>query len=802
MNLCEAMPRRLFQCTWGVVVFWGVGNAIWAQQPPSIGYMFPPGGQAGETIDVVLGGYDWTPDMQLFVHDPRIQLESLAPPGPILVPEPPYWFGAKSRRPPFALPREMPARLTIPSDIAPGVIRWQAANANGATATGRFLVLAKAASEAALASDEPRSAPLLEVSNREGPQQLPSLPVVVSGQILKIEEVDRYRFTLDRTGPVTCAIASRSLGSSLNAVLEIRDEGGRMVADAADTAGSDVELTFVAEAGHQYEASVYDLDFRGDPSLVYWLSILAGPRVVAAVPAAARRGETREVELIGYGVASGEAKLESVIRQIEFPGDPDASSFAYQLDTSHGAAPPFTLLISDLPESVEPTDASADSRHLALPIALTGILDERFSEDRYRLVGREGDVWKIDLLAERIGSPLDVAVAVLDSDGTELARADDVPIATDAALEFTVPADGDYQISVTDVSGHSGRGDAVYRMTVQRAEAGFTLAVPELLNVPIGGKIQCKVDATRAAGFASEIAISVAGLPPGVTVPEDLTIPAGQTTLNIELAVAADAPATAAVVSVSGQANIDAQDVRRTAGPLLVATTIEPPFAIDAEGKDDVTKWPRGTTFPAPVLIERDADFDGEIVLEMTSQQGRHRQGIRGPELTVPEGVERILYPIFLPEWLETTRTSRMVVNGVARVADPQGTPRYSVSRQKTRMGFLPTGALLKLSAETTELQALPGQPFVVPVAISRSPQLTEPVLLELRRNDSTAEAFTATPLTLTADQDRAELAVTCLSTLPAGGEYPLTLRATAMQQGTLPVVSETRVVVQVADAR
>ncbi len=37
-------------------------------------------------------------------------------------------------------------------------------------------------------------------------------------------------------------------------------------------------------------------------------------------------------------------------------------------------------------------------------------------------------------------------------------------------------------------------------------------------------------------------------------------------------------------------------------------------FSIDAEGKDDVTKWPRGTTFPAPVLIERDEGFEGEHV--------------------------------------------------------------------------------------------------------------------------------------------------------------------------------------------
>jgi hypothetical protein len=110
-----------------------------------------------------------------------------------------------------------------------------------------------------------------------------------------------------------------------------------------------------------------------------------------------------------------------------------------------------------------------------------------------------------------------------------------------------------------------------------------------------------------------------------------------------------------------------------------------PPFSLDAEGKNDVTKWPRGTTFPAPVLIERNEGFTGDIVLEMAARQGRHRQGIRGPELSVQPGIDRILYPVFLPEWLETTRTSRMVVNGVSQVADPQGRVRYLSSKLKTR---------------------------------------------------------------------------------------------------------------------
>ena len=64
------------------------------------------------------------------------KIELLGPPSPVLVPEPPYWFGAKARGPAWPLPREFKARLTIPAGVPPGLVRWQVANANGASPPG------------------------------------------------------------------------------------------------------------------------------------------------------------------------------------------------------------------------------------------------------------------------------------------------------------------------------------------------------------------------------------------------------------------------------------------------------------------------------------------------------------------------------------------------------------------------------------------------------------------------------------------------------------------------------------------
>jgi len=61
-----------------------------------------------------------------------------------------------------------------------------------------------------------------------------------------------------------------------------------------------------------------------------------------------QRGETREVEFVGIGVQTGAAKLKRQ-RSVAFPAA--GASFDYRLDTPMGAAAPFTLLLSDLPEN-------------------------------------------------------------------------------------------------------------------------------------------------------------------------------------------------------------------------------------------------------------------------------------------------------------------------------------------------------------------------------------------------------------------------------------------------------------------
>jgi len=649
---------------------------------PEPGYIYPPGGRAGSTVDVHLGGFDWTPDLQFFVLDPRVKLEVTGAPGPILVPPPPYWFGAKSTITPLPLPREQAARLTLPPGLPPGPVRWVVAGASGAgTKTGIFWVGA---------DPEVAEAPAGKVV-----QKLPALPITVNGRLSRIEEVDRYRFEVAKGGPVTCEVYARRLGVNMNAALAIRDPRGQLVAEAVDTDGKDLAITFWANAGLEYMVSVNDFDFRGDRSFVYRLALTAGPQVVATIPAAGKRGETCAVEFVGLGLVSGKPKLESVSRKIAFPSDPKQDALAYRLETPWGTAPIFNIPLSNYLETLAAVDTVTT---LTLPVAVTGVFDRTATESRFHCEGKKGDVWHLTAEAQRFGSPLDLSLTVLGPDGKQLAHNDDLPGTTDAGLTFTLPVDGVFTLVVSDQSGKAGTRAAVYRLTAEKAVPDFSLSTVARLNVTVGTAADLVVKVDRKGGFKEPIALAVSGLPEGVSVPADLVIPVGKLDLKIPVTAAETAPALASLVTVTGTVGSGADALTRVASApipaslavrhpdeerttsILLATTLAPRLKLVAVEADGGRKVHRGSTHPAEVTLERLNGFRGEVSLQMASAQSYQRQGITGPDMTVPAAADRAFYPCFMPEWLETTRTSRMELIGVVKVPDTKGQLRFLVT--------------------------------------------------------------------------------------------------------------------------
>ena len=779
-----------------------LGTPLWGQlqKPPGLGYVFPPVVRAGETAEVVLGGFDWTDDLDWFVHRADVQLEPLGPPGDYQITPPPYWTGPRASIAALPIAREVAARIRVDAAAAPGLVRWQVANANGASPTAVFLVS--------------RENEVLETRSRDLPQRLPELPVAVSGRLGRLTEEDRYEFSIPRDGLVTLDLMARRLGARFHGQIEVSDRAGKVVADFADTQGLDGALTFAAKGGELYTARLHDVDFRGDRSFVYRLALKVGPRVVTTIPARGRRGETLEIEFVGYGLATGAAALESIRQPVQFPSEPAAAVHRHLLSTPAGAVE-VAIPVGDLSEvAVVVPPAAMPERGLPIvpPLGMTLRAPTEEEDLRFEWESTEKQVWTVALQSQEIGSSLDLSLRVLGPDGALVAESDDQPGTLDPEVQVAAAKPGRYTAVLHSLTPRSGGLDETFRIEVRPQSAGFTLGIPQTATVPLGGKAGLKVSAERSGGFTGPVTIKAEGLPRGTQPVGDWTIPEGKGEATLSLEAEADADVTAARIRITGTADIGGSSIVREAAargdgplcfvvgdsqptlPLLLAVTMEPPFEVKVVDRERQREVHRGTTYPAELEIHRRAGFTGAMQIAMSAQQDRDRQGVRGPLLPVPApesgGPQPILYPCTMPEWLSTELTRRIVVHGVAGVPDPKGRIRFLTRAGDARITMIMEGALLKLTAGSEPALLSPGGSTDVPFSVSRSVKLPLATKVELVVPPELTGLIEAAPVVVEPGQDGGRLALKTANDSRLAGLWTLELRATAMQEGQWPVVS------------
>ena len=767
-----------------------VADHAFAQKAPQLGYVFPPAIRAGENTDVQLGGFDFTPDMQWFVHDERVRLRTSGTPGDYQLTPPPYWIGPRAGVGAMPLAREVAGRFEVDPAMPAGLVRWQVASANGCSQTAVVYVS--------------RGREIVESRSRDLPQRLSALPVAVSGRLSRLTEVDRYEVVADQDGPISVDLMARRLGAGFNGMLQVRDSAGQLLADFADTQGLDGGVTFAAKAGEKYTIALHDADFRGDRTYVYRLGVTSGPRVVGTLPAAGQRGTSRELEFVGMGVASGKPKLESFRQVVSFPADPAMVAHTHPLKTPFGTVD-VMIPLSDMAEQVGVVPPPTTT-----PIAITNILPPDTDQQRFSWSVEKDERWSLDLQSRAIGGRLDVALSVLDPDGKQVAENDDLPGTTDAGLEFRAAASGTFTCVVRSMASRFATADELYRLQIRRSAPDFSIIVPQQINLPLGGKAEVPVQVLRSGGFDGEIALAVEGLPTGVSPMGEWTIPAGKNDLKVVIQAAPDAAVVAGAIQIRGAGKMGDATVTRPATAVasgnlcprspadqrittvLLAVTMTPPFEVLLVDRTRQRDVHRGSTCLAEMEIVRKDGFAGEIQLEMAATQARYLCGSRGLNVRVPPEATRVIYPARMSEWLGTEFTIRMSTQGVAAVPDPKGNLRYLTKPADAQITMIMEGALLKLTTPAKESTMRMGESFDVPVVLARSTKLPVAATIKLHVPDEASGLLNAEPLVLPPGQDRGVLRITSIADPRLSGQWSLSLSATALQDGKWPVVSET----------
>ena len=195
------------------------------------------------------------------------------------------------------------------------------------------------------------------------------------------------------------------------------------------------------------------------------------------------------------------------------------------------------------------------------------------------------------------------------------------------------------------------------------------------------------------------------------------------------------------------------------------------------------------------MIVERLDGFTGDIVLQMAATQSYQMQGITGGEVKVPPGVTKVLYPCYMPEWLESIRTSRVGMIAVAPFPDPKGKVRWLANDVTGFITMTLEGALLKVSAEDQDMKVPMGKPFDVTLKVARLAKLPEPVRLELLLPPELAGQLKAEPIVVPVGKETAVVRITPTPTL--SGLHTFQIRATALQDGKYPAISEPQVTVE-----
>jgi hypothetical protein len=206
---------------------------------------------------------------------------------------------------------------------------------------------------------------------------------------------------------------------------------------------------------------------------------------------------------------------------------------------------------------------------------------------------------------------------------------------------------------------------------------------------------------------------------------------------------------------------------------------------------------PRGSLHKRKYKIERNG-FTGPIEVSLTDRQARHLQGVSGPTITVPAGVDEFVYAAMLPPWMDQGRTSRTCVMGVGIIKDKDGSEHrvcFSSVNQNEQLVAVVGPGLLALELERTSCIAVPGQSATIPVRIKRGLTLKGDAKLELV-TPAHIKGVSVEPLVIAADKERGDLVLRFAGKLDGPFNMPLTVRATLMHENQL-VIAEQKLDVQ-----
>ncbi|MCE5239820.1 PPC domain-containing protein [bacterium] len=402
------------------------------------------------------------------------------------------------------------------------------------------------------------------------------LPAVLNGQIMPGEE-DRFHVRLRQGRQTVIRVQARRLVPYLadavpgwfQPVVALLDPQRRAVAYADDN-GSDPDpvLMYKAPAEGVYALEVRDAIYRGRDDFVYRVAVGELPFVTRMFPLGAREGTAATVAVAGWNLPTARLSLDTApgggaVRQTRLP-------------QARGLGNELPYAVDTLPETLEaePNDSAAAPQLVSPPVVLNGRIGQPGDVDCFRFAGRAGEEVVAEVLARRLGSPVDSLLQLTGPDGALVVANDDTddPAAglvahqADSVVRVKLPVDGDYVLALSDVQGQGG-DECAYRLRLGPPRPDFVLRVtPAGLALGPGRSGTVTVQAIRRDGLAGDIDVVLKDAPAGFTA-RPVRIAGDKDTADMTVAAPRDVPRQAFVLQFEGSAQSGGTTLTRPAVP-------------------------------------------------------------------------------------------------------------------------------------------------------------------------------------------------------------------------------------------
>lgn len=460
--------------------FWGLLSVSAFAQAPEITYLYPAGGERGTEVTVTLGGKPGS--LPLSVHadrgDVRVEVDE----------------------------EGKQVTVTAEEQAVPGLCWLRFYNEQGAGEPVPFLI----GSLPEINESEPNNLP--EQANPV------SLPAVVNGTLHRANEVDLFAVDLEAGQTLIASVVARELlGSPMDPVLQVLAPAGHVMEQNDDDHGIDplIEYRAVESGRHYVRIFAFPADpnstvrFAGADNYVYRLTLTTGPFLDHLLP-----GDEGQVIARGWN-------LETLGSDSAEHSDAPSDRFSAVRMPLEAALQVPTFQSDDALRRLAAADFRSESvpdGPLPVPVTVVGAVGEPGGVETFSLAVTKDQGLRLETKAVPFQSQLDPVLKVLDESGKVLQENDDESRnAIDAALSWKGPADGNYEVQVTDRFSHGGWRH-LYELSIREPEPEYELTVsPSRFSIKGGASVEITVTVARSNGFQEELTITAIDLPEGVS---------------------------------------------------------------------------------------------------------------------------------------------------------------------------------------------------------------------------------------------------------------------------------------------